>query len=170
MAFQLSLVACFFTLLYFSSCKVTLGIGVQKSQPSKPTRHGEIHRAKSEIDSLIYKLTLDLNTFNEKKALAAAMQKDTDKLARVAAEEIALLKPVQHLLEKLAKGNASSGYQRCMARPGGKIQVRIGTTGSSLPKHYTISVAGTKFFPMIICFFFDHSAEPFKWSLASKTI
>ena len=71
------------------------------------------------------------------------MQKDAEKLARVAQQEIASLKPVQHLLEKLAKGNASSGYQSCMAKPGGKIQVRIEATGSALPKHYTISVPGT---------------------------
>ena len=95
------------------------------------------------------------------------MQKDTDKLARVAEEEIALLKPVHHLLEKLAKGNASTRYQQCMARPGGKMQVQIETTGSFLPKHYTISVPGTKIFLMviflmIIFFFFNHIVEPFE--------
>ena len=145
MAIQLSLVALFSALLYFSSCQIILGKVTQNSQPAKPTKHGEVYRAKSEIDSLIYKLTLDLNTFNEKKTLAAVMQKDAEKLARIAEEEIALLKPVQHLLEKLAKGNTSSGYQRCMAPPGGTIQLRIETTGSSLPKHYTISVPGWKF-------------------------
>ena len=143
MAFQLRLVA-LTSLLFFSSCGVNLAKNAQKSQPTKPSKHGEVYRAKSEIDSLIYKLTLDLNTFNEKKTLATVMQKDAEKLARVAEEEIALLKPVQHLLERLAKGNASSGYQRCMVRQGGKIQLRIEATGSSLPKHYTISVPGTK--------------------------
>ena len=73
------------------------------------------------------------------------MQKDAEKLARIAEEEIALLKPVQHLLEKLAKGNASHGYPKCAAGRGGKIQVRIEATGSSLPKHYTITVPGRKF-------------------------
>ena len=135
MAFPLRFVAIFFVLC-FSSCRV--------SQSAKPTRHGEVYRAKSEIDSLIYKLTLDLKTFNQKKTMAAVMQKDADKLARIVEEEIALLKPVQHLLEKLAKGNKSSGYQNCMARPGGKMQLRIQTTGSALPKHYTISVPGMK--------------------------
>ena len=69
------------------------------------------------------------------------MQKDAEKLARVAEEEIALLRPLhQYLLEKLANGNTSSAYQRCMARPGGKILVRIKAIGSSLPKHYTLSL------------------------------
>ena len=113
MASQLSVAALFAaSMLFFSSCGVILAKNPQKSQPTKPSKHGEVYRAKSEIDSLIFKLTLDLNTFNEKKTLATVMQKDAEKLARVAEEEIALLKPVQHLLEKLAKGNASSGYQR----------------------------------------------------------
>ena len=143
MAFQLSSIAVFTALLYFSTCG---------SQPTKPSKHGEIYRAKSEIDSLIFKLTLDLNTFNEKKNLAATMQKDANKLARIAEEEIALLKPVQRLLEKLAKGNTSHGYPNCMAGQGGKIQVRIEATGSSLPKHYTIAVPGTKFYDV----FYQH--------------
>ena len=104
MAFQLSLAALFAALLFFSSCGAIFAKNAQKSQPTKPSKHGEVYRAKSEIDSLIYKLTLDLNTFNEKKTLATVMQKDAEKLARVAEEEIALLKPVQHLLEKFAKG------------------------------------------------------------------
>lgn len=137
MAFRLRFVVILSTLLCFLSCRV--------SQSAKPTRHGEVFRAKSEIDSLIYKLTLDLKTFNEKKTMAAVMQKDAEKLARIAEEEIALLRPVQHLLEKLAKGNTSRGYQSCMARLGGKMQVQIKTTGSSLPKHYTISVPGMTF-------------------------
>ena len=111
-------------------------------QLAKPTRHGEVYRAKSEINSLIYKLTLDLKTFNEKKPVAAVMQKDAEKLTRIAEEEIALLRPVQHLLEKLAKGNTSRREQSCVGTPGGKIQVRIDAAGSSLPKHYTISVTG----------------------------
>ena len=152
MASQLGLVV-LFSALYFSSCPIILGKVTQKSQLAKPTKHGEVYRAKSEIDSLIYKLTLDLNTFNEKKTLAAVMQKDAEKLARIAEEEIALLKPVQHLLEKLAKGNTSSGYQRCMALPGGKIQLRIETTGSSLPKHYTISIPGKKFTSSLFIFY-----------------
>ena len=137
MAFRLRVVFIFSALLCFLSCRV--------SQSAKPTRHGEVYRAKSEIDSLIYKLTLDLKTFNQKRTMATVMQKDAEKLARIAEEEIALLRPVQHLLEKLAKGNTSSGYQRCMAKLGGKMQMRIRTTGSSLPKHYTISVPGMKF-------------------------
>ena len=139
MASKLSHFALLSALLFFSGCP---GKNAKKSQPTQPSKHGEVYRAKSEIDSLIYKLTLDLNTFNDKKTLAAAMQKDAEKLARVAREEIALLKPVQHLLEKLAEGNASSGSQSCMAKPGGKIPVRIEATGSPLPKHYTISVSG----------------------------
>ena len=150
MAFQLSSIAVFTALLYFSTCG---------SQPTKPSKHGEIYRAKSEIDSLIFKLTLDLNTFNEKKNLAATMQKDANKLARIAQEEIALLKPVQRLLEKLAKGNTSHGYPSCMAGQGGKIQVRIEATGSSLPKHYTIAVPGTKFWDV----FYQHYVR--KYSL-----
>ena len=63
--------------------------GFTKSQATKPSKHGEVHRAKSEIDSLIYKLTLDLKSFNEKETKATAMQKDAAKLARVAKEEIA---------------------------------------------------------------------------------
>ena len=52
--------------------------------------HSEVYRAKSEIDSLIYKLNLDLTTFTEKKTLAALMQEDAEKLFRVAKEEIAM--------------------------------------------------------------------------------
>ena len=143
MAFQLSQIALFTALLCFSSLVLILGKNAQK--PAKPTKHAEVYRAKSEIDSLIYKLSLDLNTFNEKKTMAAVMQEDAEKLARVAEEEIALLRPVQHFLAKLARGNISSGYQRCLARLGGKIPVRIEATGSSLPKHFTISVPGMKF-------------------------
>lgn len=78
-----------------------------------------------------------------KRTLATLMQKDAEKLAQIAEEEVALLKPVQNLLHKLIKGNASSGYQHCLTK-GGKIQLRIETKGSSLPKHYTISVPGKK--------------------------
>ena len=115
--------------------------GLTKSQATKPSKHGEVHRAKSEIDSLIYKLTLDLKSFNEKETKATAMQKDAAKLARVAKEEIALLRPVQHLLEKLSKGNTSSGYQPCMAWSGGKIPIRIDAV-SPLLENFTISVSG----------------------------
>ena len=115
--------------------------GITKSQATKPSKHGEVHRAKSEIDSLIYKLTLDLKSFNEKETKAEAMQKDASKFAQIAKEEIALLRPVQHLLEKLAKGNSSSGNERCMAWLGGKIPIQI-KAASPLPKHFTISVAG----------------------------
>ena len=135
MAFQLNHIAFFTALLCLTSFVLILGKNAQKSQPAKPTKHGDVYRAKSEIDSLIYKLSLDLNTFNEKKTMAAVMQKDAEKLARVAEEEISLLRPVQHLLEKLAKGNTSSGYEHCMTRPGGKIPVQIEATGSSLTKH-----------------------------------
>ena len=69
MAFRLRFVVYIFSaLLCFLSCGV--------SQSAKPTRHGEVFRAKSEIDSLIYKLTLDLKTFNQKKTMATVMQKD----------------------------------------------------------------------------------------------
>ena len=115
--------------------------GITKSQATKPSKHGEVHRAKSEIDSLIYKLTLDLKSFNEKETKAEAMQKDAAKLTRVAKEEIALLRPVQHLLEKLSKGNTSSGYQPCMAWSGGKIPIRIDAV-SPLLENFTISVPG----------------------------
>lgn len=124
-------------------------LGKDRTRKTQPTKHGEVYRAKSQIDSLIYKLTLDLNTFNEKKTLATVMQKDAEKLARIAEEEIALLKPVQHLLDKLVTGNASSGYQHCLAKHGGKIPVKIETKGSSLPKHYTISLPGTKFLSFV---------------------
>ena len=140
MAFKISLLAILTAILYFSSQS-----GVTLGKKPHPTKHGEVYRAKSQIDSLIYKLTLDLNTFNEKKTLATVMQKDAEKLARIAEEEIALLKPVQHLLDKLIKGNASSGYQHCLTEQGGKIPMRIETKGSSLPKPYTIHVTGENF-------------------------
>jgi len=145
MAYTLSLLAILTAILYFSSqSQVTLGKKVTRK--NQPTKHGDVYRAKSQIDSLIYKLTLDLNTFNEKKTLATVMQKDAEKLARIAGEEIALLKPVQHLLDKLIKGNASSGYQYCFkTKQGGKIPMRIETKRSSLPKLYTISVPGKNF-------------------------
>ncbi|XP_067033261.1 uncharacterized protein [Acropora muricata] len=99
-----------------------------QSQPSSFSRHNEIHRARSQIDSLIYKLTLDLNNF-----------KRLQSLARNAREEIAVLKPVQRVLEKLAKGNTPSGYL-CSTTRSGEINVRIEAKGSQLPKHYTITI------------------------------
>ena len=63
MAFKMSL-AILTAILYFSKQS-----GVTLGKESQPTKHGEVYRAKSQIDSLIYKLTLDLNTFNEKKTL-----------------------------------------------------------------------------------------------------
>ena len=140
MAFKISILAILAAILYFSSQpRGTLG------KESQPTKHGEVYRAKSQIDSLIYKLTLDLNTFNEKKTLATVMQEDAEKLTRIAEEELALLKPVQHLLDKLIKGNASSGYQHCLTKQGGKMPMRIEIKRSSLPKHYTISVPGKSY-------------------------
>lgn len=140
MAFKISLLVFLTVISYFSSQSRVGTLGIELTQKSQPTTHGEVYRAKSQIDSLIYKLTLDLNTFNEKKTLATVMQKDAEKLAQIAEEEIALLKPIQHLLDKLTKGNASSGNQRCLIKQGGKIPMRIEIKGSTLPKHYTISV------------------------------
>ena len=137
MAFQVSEVCQVFLLIALLLPSFN---GITKSQATKPSKHDEVHRAKSEIDSLIYKLTLDLKSFNEKETKAEAMQKDAAKLTRVAKEEIALLRPVQHLLEKLSKGNTSR-YQPCTAWSSGKIPIRIETV-SPLPKHFTISVAG----------------------------
>ena len=74
-----------------------------RSQQSTSSKHDEIHRARSQIDSLIYKLTLDLNTFTQKKNLAHATEKEAQRLARIAQEEIAALTPVQHVLERLVK-------------------------------------------------------------------
>ncbi|CAH3188454.1 unnamed protein product [Porites evermanni] len=136
MAFQVSEVCQVFLLIALLLPSFN---GITKSQATQPSKHDEVHRAKSEIDSLIYKLTLDLKSFNEKETKAEAMQKDAAKLTRVAKEEIALLRPVQHLLEKLSKGNTSR-YQPCMVWSGGKIPIRIETV-SLLPKHFTISVA-----------------------------
>ncbi|XP_015767572.1 PREDICTED: uncharacterized protein LOC107346304 [Acropora digitifera] len=110
-----------------------------QSQPSNFSKHNEIHRARSQLDSLIYKLTLDLNNFIQKKNLAHATEKEAQRLARIAREEIAVLTPVQHVLEKLAKGNTYSGYL-CSTTKGGKIKVRIEAKGSLLPKHYTITI------------------------------
>ena len=135
MAFQVRQTVLLTALLFLSFDRIT------KSHATKPSKHREVHRAKSQIDSLIYKLTLDLKSFNEKETKAEAMQKDASKLARVAEEEIALLRPVQHLLEKLAKGNSSNGKERCMAWPGGKIRIQI-KAASPLPKHFTLSVPG----------------------------
>ena len=114
-----------------------------QSQPSNFSKHNEIHRARSQIDSLIYKLTLDLNNFIQKKNLAHATEKEAQKLARVAQEEITVLKPIQRVLERLAKGNTSSGYL-CSTTRGGKIKVRIEAKGSQLPKHYTMTIPGKK--------------------------
>ncbi|KAK2566667.1 hypothetical protein P5673_009330 [Acropora cervicornis] len=110
--------------------------GQKKSNFSE---HNEIHRARSQIDSLVYKLTLDLNNFIQKKNLAHATEKEAQRLARIAREEIAMLTPVQHVLEKLAKGNISSGYLWPTTRSG-KMMLRIKAKGSELPKHYTIAI------------------------------
>ena len=130
MSFYLCYVAVFF--LFYVQC-----------QPSNFSKHNEIHRARSQIDSLIYKLTLDFNTLTQKKNLAQATEKEAQKLARVAQEEITELKPIQRVLERLAKGNTSSGYL-CSTTTGGKIKVRIEAKGSQLPKHYTITIPGKK--------------------------
>ena len=114
-----------------------------QSQPSNFSKHNEIHRARSQVDSLIYKLTLDFNTLTQKKNLAHATEKEAQTLARVAREEIAVLKPVQRFLERLAKGNSSSGYL-CSTTRADKIKVRIEAKGSQLPKHYTITIPGKK--------------------------
>ena len=120
-----------FFLCHIAVFSATLLFLVQ-SQPSSFSRHNEIHRARSQIDSLIYKLTLDLNNF-----------KRLQSLARNAREEIAVLKPVQRVLEKLAKGNTPSGYL-CSTTRSGEINVRIEAKGSQLPKHYTITIPGKK--------------------------
>ena len=114
-----------------------------RSQQSTSSKHNEIHRARSQIDSLIYKLTLDLNNFTQKKNLANAKEREAQRLAQVVQEEIAMLTPVQHVLEKLAKGNNSSGYL-CSTTRSGKMMLRIETKGSELPKHYTIAIPGKK--------------------------
>ena len=112
-------------------------------QQSNFSEHNEIHRARSQIDSLVYKLTLDLKNFIQKKNLAHATEKEAQRLARIAREEIAMLTPVQHVLEKLAKGNISSGYLWPTTRSG-KMMLRIKAKGSELPKHYTIAIPGKK--------------------------
>ena len=114
-----------------------------QSQPSNYSKHNEIRRTRSQIDSLIYKLTLDFNTLRQKQNLAHATEKEAQRLARITQEEIAVLKPVQRVLERLAKGNTSSGYL-CSTTRGGKIKVRIEAKGSQLPKHYTITIPGKK--------------------------
>ena len=114
-----------------------------QSQQSSFSKHNEIHRARSQIDSLIYKVTLDLNNFTQMKNLAHAKESEAQRLARVAQEEIAVLTPVQHVLEKLAKGNISSG-DLCSTTRSGKMMLRIEAKGSELPKHYTITIPGKK--------------------------
>ena len=84
-----------------------------------------------------------MNTLTQKKNLAHATEKEAQKLARVAQEEIAVLKPIQRVLERLAKGNTSSGYL-CSTTRGGQIKVQIEAKGSQLPKHYTITIPGKK--------------------------
>ena len=133
MGFYLSHIAVFSATFFFFA----------QSQPSNYSKHNEIHRARSQIDSLIYKLTLDFNTFTRKKNLAHATEKEAQRLAQIAQEEIAVLKPVQHFLERIAKGNTSSGYL-CSTTRAGKIKVRIEAKGSQLPKHYTITIPGKK--------------------------
>ena len=127
-----------FYLYHVAVFSATFLFSVQ-SQPY--SKHNEIHRARSQIDSLIYKLTLDLNILSQKKNLAHATEKEAQRLARIAQEEIAVLKPVQRVLGRLAKGNTSSGYL-CSTTRAGKIKVRIEAKGSELPKHYTITIPG----------------------------
>ena len=56
MAFKISALAIVTALFYFSSqSRVTLG--KELNRKSQPTKHGEVYRAKSQIDSLIYNLT-----------------------------------------------------------------------------------------------------------------
>lgn len=74
---KLSIIASLILLLLFLN-QSQLIIAKSPSRKTQPTKHGEVYRAKSQIDSLIYKLTLDLNTSNEKKNLATVMQKDAE--------------------------------------------------------------------------------------------
>ena len=93
------------------------------------------------------------------------MQKNAEKLALIAEEEIALLKPVQHILDKLIEGNASSGHQHCLIKQGGKIPMRIEVKGSTLPKYYTISVAGKS-----ICSYIFLDASNYIYCLKNELI
>ena len=129
-----------FYLFHVAVITATFLFSVQ-SQPY--SKHNEIHRARSQIDSLIYKLTLDLNTLSQKKNLAHVTEKEAQRLATITQQEIAALTPVQSVLERLSKGNTSSGYL-CSTTRGGKIKVRIEAKGSQLPKHYTITIPGKK--------------------------
>ena len=133
MGFYLSHIAVFSSTFFF----------FVQSQPSNYSKHNEIHRARSQIDSLIYKLTLDFNTLSQKQNLAHATEKEAQRLARITQEEIAVLKPVQRVLERLSKGNTPSGYL-CSTTIGGKMKVRIEAKGTQLPKHYTITIPGKK--------------------------
>lgn len=76
---KLSIIASLILLLLFLN-QSQLIIAKSPSRKTRPTKHGEVYRAKSQIDSLIYKLTLDLNTSNEKKNLATVMQKRCRKI------------------------------------------------------------------------------------------
>lgn len=78
---KLSIIASLILLLLFLN-QSQLIIAKSPSCKTQLTKHGEVYRAKSQINSLIYKLTLALNTFNEKKNLATVMQKDAEKLSR----------------------------------------------------------------------------------------
>ena len=120
------------TFLFYAQC-----------QQSNFSEHNEIHRARSQIDSLIYKLSLDLSNFIQKKNRAQVTEKEAQRLARIAQEEIAALTPVQRVLERLSRGKTSSGYL-CSTTRGGKINMRIEAKGSQLPKHYTITIPGKK--------------------------
>ena len=107
----------------------------------KPTRHAEIHRAKSEIDSLLFKLTLDLDTARNKASMAHQMQLEAKGLTEIAKREISILSYIRHLLHELSKGALDEKpWESC--RFARKASITLETGASALPVNYTAGVTG----------------------------
>ena len=106
----------------------------------KQTTHPQVHRAKSELDSLLLKLHLDMDTLEEKNALANKMEEESKEGMEVTRKELVIAKYLQHLLDQFAKGVFDHKTFSCGASH--FLNVEIRTNGSALPENYTISVQG----------------------------
>lgn len=112
---------------------------------SQLKRHSEIHQAKNLVDTLSFKLRLNLKTYQTR--YSSSKQLSSHYLAQSVAvqNEIKQLNKLKHLLNQLA-GQTSSTCEKFYSKFGftASRPIVIKTTSSALPKHYTAKVQGTE--------------------------
>ena len=132
--------------------------GEDENSAEKPTTHPEVHRAKSHIDSLLFKLHLDMNTQEEKQALANKMKEESEERMDITRKELVIAKYLQHLLDQLSKGVLDHKSFSCGASHFLNVQIR--TSGSALPENYTISVQGERLLIQLLYILFHLKVCP----------